>query len=140
MAQGIKIDGKLTGWNSIVRELNQLDRKIQRKLGLKAMRKGAKSMVKEAKNLAPKGRTGRLKRSIGLMAEKFKSGIIGLQLGARRGKTRNDSKGAWYAHFVEWGTVNMPGVHFLRKAVDRKSDDFVDNTGKELMNLIEKEV
>jgi len=104
--------------------LKNMDKKLGKKTVMKALRDGAKPLITMAKSKAPvsgkktfltahrhisKGiqstklrrhRAGELKRSIGAVVGR---GGWSLYIGPRYGSNRvND---AWYAHFVEFGTV-----------------------------------
>jgi len=50
----------------------------------------------------------------------------------RAGKSRNDEKGAWYWHFVEFGTVKMPAHPFIRPAFDAVKDEALNEFKRHL--------
>lgn len=112
---------------------DEVGKKAEKSISMKALRAGGKPILEEARRLAPQGRKGRLRRSLAIKNSK---GRLEVQIGARRGKSREDRMGAWYAHMVEFGTINMSARPFLRPAVDRKSKEAVKELGSTLFKLI----
>jgi len=128
---------RISGLKEVAANLRKLDLRVERKLGMQALRAGAKIIVKQARENAPT-KTGRLKRAIGVMAIKDK-GKIELQVGVKRGKKRSDLKGAWYAHFLEFGTITRAAHPFITPAVESTQKEVVEKVKEEIHQLIERE-
>ncbi len=154
---GDKMQISVKGMNKIDFILKNLDKKLAKKVILKAFRAGAKPIVRTAKEKAPisnkkgwmtahkhvsKGtqstklrrvRSGDLKRSIGVIVGKVG---IALWVGPSRGDRREVN--AWYAHFVEFGTSSTgwgKGIKarpFMRPAWDQNN--------KQTLRIIENEL
>jgi HK97 gp10 family phage protein len=133
MSVTIEIEGLKEVQNSLKLLGKKVGSKAEKSVTMKALRAGGKPILKEAKSRAPKGRKGRLRRSLAIKNTK---GRLEVQIGARRGKSREDRLGAWYAHMVEFGTINMSARPFLRPAVDAKSGEAVAVLGATLFKLI----
>lgn len=127
------------GIQEATQSLALLDRKVQRKLAIKALLEGGKPLKARAKEKAPSGRTGNLKRSIAIKSLRGKSRLVKVEVVARRGKSRNDRNGAWYAHFVEFGKGGQAAQPFLRNSADATKKDVKDDTGKALMKQVDAE-
>src|SRR4030095_890408 len=114
------ISGKAVKWEG-VNEMKKLFNKMALELGPDSMGeareqlkdillKPAMMIRDEAIDLAPEGKTGRLKASI--KAEKAPEGERGAVVYVDRGKG-----GAFYARFVERGTSKMSAKPFFRPAI-----------------------
>jgi len=107
---------ELKGGKELDATLKELGPKIARNLGTKAVREGAKPIVKEAKRLAPR-RTGTLAKSITAVSQKSANAEELLVLiGFRPPISRR-------AHFVEYGTSRHPAQPFMRPAMDARAAD-----------------
>ena len=142
--------------------MKNLDKKLGKRAVMKSFRMGAKPMIVAAKANAPvsgkksfftahkhisKGikstklslhKAGELKRSIGVIIGR---GGWNLYIGPRYGGTKiND---AWYAHFVEFGTVSTgwgKGITkqpFMRPAWDQKNKASLDVIARELSKVVQ---
>ncbi len=92
----MSVEFRVIGEAELQKELGGLPERIRRNVVTTALRKGGRVIVKEARVRAPRGKTGRLRKSIGtkLIREgKERS----LQVGVRR------SSGVFYGHLVEFG-------------------------------------
>lgn len=128
---------EFTGGKELERALADLGRKTERKFALKALRVGGKVIAKEAKRLVPT-RTGTLKKSIGVATIPKKHQGAAVSVLARKGKNRKYD--GWYAHLVEFGTVNTTAQPFFRPAFQQKAQEAIETTGKLLGKLVEEEV
>jgi len=64
---------------------------------------------------------GHLAGSIKILPSKDGNVYIGPKLageGKASGRFTSRRSDAWYAHFLEWGTVKQPGISFLRRGYD----------------------
>ena len=107
---------KITGAKELEAALKDIGPKIATRIGDKALREGAKVVVKEAKRLCPR-RTGALRKSIGAVRGRGnkpdqRSMLIGFK-----------KPGRYYAHLVEFGTVHSAQKPFLRPALDARAED-----------------
>ncbi len=94
------------------------------------VRNASRAMANKAKENAESRvpvDTGRLKRAITikLLSARYRDVVTArgdsaefYYLGAKKGKTRDDETGAWYAKFVELGTDSRQAKPFLRPAVE----------------------
>jgi HK97 gp10 family phage protein len=73
---------------------------------LLALRAGANYMLKKVRAAEPV-KTGRMKRATVVATSKIhrrrRDGVVGVYITVKRGKSRDDQKGAYYAKFVENG-------------------------------------
>lgn len=156
------IDYKIDGLSQLLKALDQVPIKLEKKVLRGALRAGAKVLQQDAKSLVP-GKTGKLRESIRLSAGIFSSkGRVWAKITAG-GNKKGDP---FYAHMVEFGTkphvinlknrkllansgdvfgktVSHPGIKpqsFMRKALDRSAqkalDQFRDEIARRLSELI----
>lgn len=93
------VDVRIEGTKDLERRLKRLEEKVGRSEAVKILKKGAPPIKKEMKKLAPKGRTGNLRKSIVTRRGKKRRALGETVLvGPKGGKT-----GAPYAHIVELG-------------------------------------
>lgn len=142
------LEVNVTGLKELDAALGTLPEKMQRNVLRAALRAGAKEIADEAKRLAPV-KSGRLRDSIRVTSRIRYGTPTATVVAGGRGKGKN--KGAWYAHFIEYGTaahvvkapdggflnflgirvreVNHPGARkkpFMRPAADTKSGIALD--------------
>ena len=115
--------------------LNDLPKSVTKKVVRQGLRKAAKPLVKAAKSNAPIGKgpgRGNLKKSIGVMTGAQRSALMNISM-AQASALRADKQAvyvgpragrrwkydAWYAHFVEFGTVHSAPHPFMRPAWDQ---------------------
>lgn len=146
----------VVGLAELLRNLNQLPDKIQRKVAFGALRASAAVVVRAAKGAAP-ARSGMLKRSIKASSVKLgrKGPVLLVVIGGKRKRTDRKTKekiteDAYYARWVELGTkaheintafgplafggrlykkVRHPGAratHFFEKAIDSSTDAAIE--------------
>ena len=160
---------KILNSKEIAQQIKRLDDKMRKKIMISAMRKASKSMVKEARNTAPKGKKphkvgnkivmpGNLRKSVGSKTGKSKADPT-LWIGANMKKNVD----AFYHHIVMRGSkahtitgkalavsnavivknVNHPGSKkndFIGRAFYSKKAEFVNNSVRELNIAIAKAV
>lgn len=132
MATTIKIEGA----RELERVLKRLPDKVTRKVIEGSLRKGARIIAKEAKNLVPV-RTGELRASITVAAARGKG---------RRGRVKPGTISVGFrrpvsarAHLTEFGTRDTRAQPFLRPALIKKGSAAIDKIGESLGPAIEKE-
>lgn len=122
----MKIEARITGMADLTAALKSLPKEIASKNGgplRRALRSAARTVQLKAQAMAPK-RSGRLTRAIVIQLDRNPQNVTErMVVRPRAGRSRNDEKGAWYWHFVEFGTVNMPAHPFIRPAFDAVKDE-----------------
>lgn len=122
----MKIEARITGMAELTAALKSLPKEIASKNGgplRRALRSAARTVQLKAQALAPK-RSGRLTRAIVIQLDRNPRNVTErMVVRPRAGKSRHDEKGAWYWHFVEFGTVKMPAHPFIRPAFDAVKDE-----------------
>lgn len=102
------ISGKLDGMKQSLASLAGLGRTVRNQILRKALDKATQPMLKRAKQLAPRGPTGLLRKSLGRKIKTYRrSGVVVAILGPRKGfrKVVNGKPvdPVRYAHLVELG-------------------------------------
>lgn len=122
----MRIEARITGMADLTAALKSLPKEIASKNGgplRRALRSAARTVQLKAQAMAPK-RSGRLTRAIVIQLDRNPQNVTErMVVRPRAGRSRNDEKGAWYWHFVEFGTVNMPAHPFIRPAFDAVKDE-----------------
>lgn len=151
----------MTGLRELDDALKALPDKIQRNILRAALRAGSKEIAEEAKRLVPV-RSGRLRDTI-RVTSRLVNGVPTAKVVAG-GRAKGKSKGAWYAHLVEFGTaahvirargaaplafngikareVNHPGAKkkpFMRPAADTKSRAALGRFGEFVRSRLTKQ-
>lgn len=127
----------LTGDKELIRNLERLPIRVQRKVVRQAVSAALTPLNKEMKRQAPKD-TGTLKKSIGKKIKTYKNdGVVWGAVGVRSGfATTIDGKHVnprLYVHLVE----NLTG--FMRRAFDLTRRQVLSILGKKLGSGIERE-
>ncbi len=118
---------------TLERRLRALPKELSGKGGgpiRQALFQAAKIVEGEAKSLAPRGTTGRLKRAFGKARAKKPQSRPGrpvevYKIGVDRGLTRRDPLGAYYWHIVEFGSKFQAAQPFLGPALKAKQEEAV---------------
>lgn len=126
---------QITGGTEIAKALQGLGAKVAKEVAIMAVEEAVQPIVEMARDTAPTGKTGELKRSIGFVVRQYRRGqkTIGI-VGARYGFGVEDSslktgatEPANYAHLVEYGhavdgdaTAWVEAKPFLRPAWDAR--------------------
>ncbi len=147
------------GLKELQKELKKLPDEISVKFVKQAMTKAVKPIVTRATAAAPVD-TGRLQMLVGVSARIVK-GIKGRQdrvdvrVGplvsskrqiANKLKKKAEGKiqgtvltsGAWYGHFVEYGTTSQPAQPFLRPAFDAGKEEFIATFTAEVREKLDR--
>lgn len=127
----MEIEASLKGIEELERMLEELgSTKLERKVITKALREGAKIILKEAKSNVPV-KSGTLKKSIGIVAQRSRApGHKIVKVGARAGPRWR----GYHGHLVELGVPSrgIPARPFLRDAMRDKFEEFVKKYAEEL--------
>jgi HK97 gp10 family phage protein len=132
---GNMVDIEIKGLDEIEKRLKQLPQKVAKKVVRKAVREGAKPILKAAQSKVPV-KTGALKKSLKVRAMKAKlaKGGAGVHVGVSDQWFKGD---LFYGGMVEFGTKNMPAKPFIRPAYDEKKNEAVKVTVKHLLKGID---
>ena len=119
-----KLTITLEGAENLERALDVMEAKVAKKITKRAMREGAKVVLRQAKANAPVD-TGNMKRSMTVRAAaKRKRGEASFNVMFNTKKypdlvtTTADGKRYFYPTVVEYGTSTRPGNGFMRRAWD----------------------
>lgn len=146
MADGITFE--ITGLKELDKAMKKLERRTQRNVGIKSLRKGANLIKDRAKELAPKTGYGTLAKSMGTAVRRGRYGKLEMHVLPRKGKKQKYD--GYYAHFVEFGTAphkigkrQHPGTEaqpFLRPAAEQMADKAIKAVGESLFFEIQREL
>lgn len=121
----MKFEMKVNGLDGLAAALRALPAEIASKNGgplVTALRASARVVRNEAK-LKATIRTGRLRGSIVVQRDRYPGNVTErLVVRPRAGKSRTDPRGAYYWHFVEFGTESQRAQPFMRPAFDATKD------------------
>lgn len=148
---------KVTGLKELEKALMELPKEVAQRPLRAAVNAGAKVVMDEAKNRAPQGETGNLRKAIYRTRTRRGSGtgketyVVGVRKGKmkyadtannrrlkRVGKTYQTRGLAYYWRFLEFGTSKLSARPFLRPAFEAKKDAAVDAIKAKLAEAIEK--
>lgn len=155
MADGIEV--KLEGIDDMARRLRDVPIALRKKVLLRALRKGAQIISRDAKagapvlkKPAPFRNPGTVKKAISVRTSKFarKSGDVGVFVGVKplRGARQNklgkagakNPNDPYYWRFIEFDTKRGPGKKFLTRAANTKAGAALDAAIAEVVPAIEK--
>lgn len=122
---------KIEGKELLLRKLDKLSNSVNRNAVEPKVLKEAKTIADNARNRAPRGPTGNLKRSLHARMLKQKTGYPVIAIAAV------DRKIAPHAHLVEFGTSKMAATPFFRPAVDECRGKAKRSLIQGIKNLIE---
>lgn len=132
--------------------LQQLPVRLEKNVMRGAIRAGSKPVAEEARRRAPvlkdgdpRRVMGALSKSVRVMSPNVKQGVVrgGVVAGGKSSVGRGKNKvqaDAFYAHFVEFGTVNMAAQPFMRPAVDAKTNAAIEATAQYIRERVETEL
>lgn len=148
----IETEINISGIAETTRALYQFNERLGDKVTLLALRLGGNFMLKNIRNATPVGKTGRLKRATVLSKSKLnirrRNGKVGLYIVIKRGKKRNDPKGAYYRHMVLGGHktrsgTDVPAQNYVKRTFDQYKDQSrsiilqaIDDGGRQIVRAI----
>ena len=130
-----KIDFEIKGATEMEKLLKELGPRVAGSVTDKALKAGARPIIKEAK-LRVRKRTGGLAKSIAVRTDKKLKASAGHELGVNIGFLPPHSR---RAHFEEFGTSKHVAHPFMRPAMDAKVGEALDAMGKVMGKGIERE-
>lgn len=145
-------DFEVQGLKELNDKLAQLPARLEKNILRGAIRAGAMPIVEDARrrapvlsSLDPRRVFGALAKSIRAIGVQMKNGMLtgGVRAGGSasvgRGKAKLEAD-AFYARFVEFGTVKMAARPFLRPAIDSKTQAAIDATAQYIRDRADKEL
>lgn len=130
--------------DDVFRELKKVSKIIGRKILRQALRAGAKPIRDSVRSLAPRGKTGRLKKHIKVLAARRSRRGPGMvvRTGTRKEmRIRANAKG-YYPAVQEYGSDkrNIQAVRFMRRGFRDNQGRAVKIIGTEIKMGIEREL
>lgn len=122
------IEVKISGGDQIIKNLKLVSIQTERKLGVEALKAGAKVWTQEIKNLAPE-RYGKLKRSIRYKTAPRREGIKVIMFAK-----------AFYAHIIEWGGKFHKSEPFFRTGIQNKKREAINVIRGKMLSGIAREL
>lgn len=120
----IKVDIK--GMDELVGKLNKMNQVMSVRVEEQVTKSGGK-IRKSGKARVPVD-SGELKKAIRMKRSKDRlSATIGPQ-----------GKGAWKAHFIEWGTVEQPAQPYMTPAWEENKNDYLNGMKKALGKAVDE--
>lgn len=129
------MSNEIKGLEDLIKNLNALPAKLEKKVIRAAVRKGANIVRDKARQNVPKD-TGNLQKSIITSGAKV-SGKIAFRVSLKQRKTKN-SKEPYYGRFIEFGTSKMPAKPFMRPALDESEWEVFDTVVSDIKSNLDK--
>ncbi|MBL4730786.1 MAG: HK97 gp10 family phage protein [Sulfurimonas sp.] len=124
------------GMEELLKNLETIPDKVQKRILVGAVRAGAKPIATEAKNLVPKD-TGNLKKSIGVTKLKVrKKNLVFFQV-SPRSYGKHDG---YYGLFLELGTSKMIAHPFMRPAFEKEGENSIIAVKEYIAKRLDKEL
>lgn len=114
---------EIKGLEELIKNLNSLPEKIEKRVLRAAVRQGANVIKKKAQEYVPIDK-GDLKKSIKVSGEKAKPGVIAFKVQPTDNKKKGIS--VFYGRFQEFGTSKMAAKPFMRPAYDEAGEDVIN--------------
>lgn len=139
---------ELEGVSELVNTFDSLERKVNRQLAFKAMRKAARILIAAARAKV-QGYSKLVAKSITINYTSRHEAIVGI--GPKKTKKRDP----WFAHFIEFGTsgvgrfkksgrkryrADQPARPFMRTAYDETRQQITDDFSNTVGEVIAKEM
>lgn len=147
----MKADFKLEGMKELAALFRQLPDEIEKRELQKVMRSGARLLVKEVRQRAPRA-TGNLQKQIYATRTRSKKQLkegawwtvkVRNKFYVRPGQSEKTKRGysnkRWpsvYARFLEFGTKKQPAQPFMRPAVEAKGQEVIAQWSREMYNAL----
>lgn len=126
---------EIKGLKDLIKNLNDLPVKLEKKVIRAAVRKGANVVRDKARELVDKD-THNLQKSIITTGVKV-SGKIAFRVSLKQRKTKN-AKDPYYGRFKEFGTSKMPAHPFMRPALDTSEGEVLDTVVNDIKSNLDK--
>ena len=136
---GVQIDQQQL--NALIKDLEKLNMSDSKNKTLlrQGMRKAAKPILQELKNIVPV-KSKQLRKSLAIINGKNRRGVPPtIYVGPRVKKSFADKdKSGFYFYFLEYGFRGIPGLRMLDKAGASKGTFALNNVVQEIKNIIDK--
>ena len=136
---GVQIDQQQL--NSLIKDLEKLNMSDSKNKTLlrKGMRKAAKTILQELKNIVPV-ESKQLRKSLAIINGKNRKGVApSVFIGPRVKKSfAAKDKSGFYFYFLEYGFRGIPGLRMLDKAASSQGNNAVNRVIVEIRKLIDK--
>lgn len=119
----------------LLKNLEKVPEKVQKRILRGAVRASAKPIVQEARRLVPTS-SGNLRKSIGVTMGRIRNGVLTAKISPRTGGKHD----GFYGRFVEIGTAKMSPKPFLRPAFERKGEESIKYFKEYMKKRLEKEL
>lgn len=129
------MSNEIKGLGELIKNLNSLPDKLEKKVIRAAVRKGANIIRDKARQNVQKD-TGNLQKSIITSGVKV-TGKIAFRVSLKQRKTKN-SKDPYYGRFVEFGTSKTPAHPFMRPALDESESEVLEIVVNDIKSNLEK--
>ena len=129
------MSNEIKGLGELIKNLNSLPDKLEKKVIRAAARKGANIIRDKARQNVQKD-TGNLQKSIITSGVKI-TGKIAFRVSLKQRKTKN-SKDPYYGRFVEFGTSKTPAHPFMRPALDESESEVLEIVVNDIKSNLEK--
>lgn len=127
--------------NSLIKDLESLGLSDSRTKTVlrQGMRKAAKPILQELKDLVPKD-SGQLRKSLAIINGKMRRGNPpSVYVGPRvKGAYADKNKSGFYFFFLEYGFRGKPGLRMLDKAASSKGNLAINSVIDEIKKIIDK--
>lgn len=120
----IKVD--IVGVDELIGKLNKMNQMMSVRVEEQVTKSGGK--IRKSGKARVAVLSGDLKKSIRMKRSKDRlSATIGPQ-----------GKGAWKAHFIEWGTVDQPAQPFMTPAWEEEKNDYIKGMKKAIGKAVDE--
>lgn len=123
------MSNEIKGLEGLIKTLNALPDKLEKKVIRAAVRKGANVVRDKARQLVRKD-THNLEKSINTYGIKI-AGKIAFRVSLKQRKTKK-SKDPYYGYYLELGTSKMAASPFMRPALDESEGEVLDTVINEV--------
>jgi len=140
----VKVEFQVLGLKELQKALTQLPKELVSNNGgpvKTALMAATLPVMRTAQNTVPDRddviNTGRLSRAVRRRrATKTRKGTEAVQVYVRKGKSREDETGAWYAPFVEFGHPGYPPSRWFRDSLQNNATSSIEIFRKNLAGSI----
>lgn len=129
------MSAEIKGLEQLIKNLNSLPEKLEKKVVRKAVRKGANIVRDKARELVDKD-THNLEKSIVTSNAKVE-GKIACKVSLKQRKTKK-AKDPYYGYFKELGTSKMAASPFMRPAVDESEGEVLNVVVNEIKSNLDE--
>lgn len=143
---------KVEGLSALYEILQSMPVKLEKNVMRGAIRAGSKPVAEDARRRAPvlaepdpRRVAGALAKSVRIMSTNARGGVVkgGVVAGGRIkvGRGKNGAQAdPFYAHMIEYGTVNHAPQPFMRPAIDTQAQAAIDATAAYIRDRVEAEL